>query len=122
MAATHTAQGLATVIYPVGELQRARDWYAAAFQQQPYFDQPFYVGFNVAGYELGLMPQEGGTASSASAAGRGAGGVAYWRFASLDDAHRHFIDAGAVAVSAPQDVGEGSRWRLSPTRSATPSA
>ncbi|MDP3909203.1 MAG: hypothetical protein Q8Q14_02335 [Gemmatimonadales bacterium] len=23
---------------------------------QPYFDEPFYVGFNVGGYELGLNP------------------------------------------------------------------
>ena len=49
-------KGLATVIYHVPDLDRAKLWYAAAFQQQPYFDQPFYVGFNVGGYELGLDP------------------------------------------------------------------
>ena len=49
-------QGLGTVIYHVADLDRAKTWYAAAFGQQPYFDQPFYVGFNIAGYELGLDP------------------------------------------------------------------
>ena len=47
-------EGLGTVIYHVPDLDRAKAWYEAAFQQKPYFDQPFYVGFNIAGYELGL--------------------------------------------------------------------
>jgi catechol 2,3-dioxygenase-like lactoylglutathione lyase family enzyme len=53
--------GLATVIYRVSDLERAKAWYSAAFQQQPYFDQPFYVGFNIAGYELGFNPIRRGT-------------------------------------------------------------
>lgn len=93
-------KGLATVIYHVPDLDSAKAWYAAAFQQQPYFDQPFYVGFNVGGYELGLDP--GGKKSS----GPG-GSVAYWRVAVLDDAIRHFEGAGARLVSPLQDVGDG---------------
>jgi predicted enzyme related to lactoylglutathione lyase len=91
--------GLGTVIYPVSDLARAKAWYATAFQQQPYFDQPFYVGFNIAGYELGLDP-------SPSEAGAG-GGVAYWRVEAIDAAVEHFLKAGASLVSAAQDVGEG---------------
>ena len=49
-------KGLGTVIYHVPDLSRAKAWYVSAFQQPPYFDQPFYVGFNIAGYELGLDP------------------------------------------------------------------
>src|SRR5215216_3984169 len=49
-------KGLATVIYHVTDLDQAKTWYSTAFQQTPYFDQPFYVGFNIAGYELGLDP------------------------------------------------------------------
>ena len=49
-------KGLATVIYGVTDLEKAKAWYASAFQQAPYFDQPFYVGFNIGGYELGLDP------------------------------------------------------------------
>src|SRR5690606_32281912 len=49
-------RGLATVIYPTPDLARAKDWYAKAFGFEPYFDQPFYVGFEIAGYELGLLP------------------------------------------------------------------
>jgi catechol 2,3-dioxygenase-like lactoylglutathione lyase family enzyme len=49
-------QGLRTVIYRVPDLTRAKAWYSEAFGIQPYFDEPFYVGFNIGGYELGLDP------------------------------------------------------------------
>ena len=48
--------GLRTAIYPVSDITRARDWYAQVVGCQPYFDQPFYVGFAVGGFELGLLP------------------------------------------------------------------
>jgi predicted enzyme related to lactoylglutathione lyase len=93
--------GLATVIYHVPDLDRAKAWYASAFQQQPYFDQPFYVGFNIGGYELGLHPDESGTR-----AGRG-GVVAYWRVPEIESAVRQFLSSGATVAEAVQDVGEG---------------
>src|SRR2546430_1438641 len=48
--------GLRTVFYRVGDLERAKKGYASAFGVPPYFDEPFYVGFNIGGYELGLDP------------------------------------------------------------------
>ena len=95
-------KGLGTVIYPVTDLTRAKEWYAAAFQQQAYFDQPFYVGFNIAGYELGLDPNQ-----PVTGAGRGGGGVAYWRVGEIESAVQHFVAAGATSVAPIQDVGDG---------------
>ena len=94
-------QGLGTVIYHVTDLARAKVWYAAAFQQEPYFDQPFYVGFNIAGYELGLDPNQ-----TLNQAGRG-GVVAYWRVPNIERAVEHFVSAGAIVTAPAQDVGEG---------------
>jgi len=37
-------EGLRTVIYPVADLTRATTWYSALLGQEPYFDEPFYVG------------------------------------------------------------------------------
>jgi predicted enzyme related to lactoylglutathione lyase len=92
-------QGLATAIYHVSDLQRAKAWYSAAFQQRPYFDEPFYVGFNIAGYELGLNPNH-------AVARPGPGGtIAYWRVADIHAASRHFVSVGATLVSDVQDVG-----------------
>jgi predicted enzyme related to lactoylglutathione lyase len=94
-------QGLATVIYHVPDLERAKAWYTKAFDKRPYFDQPFYVGFNIGGFELGLDPNP-----ESSAPGRG-GVVAYWRVPAIESAVEHFVAAGAAIVSAVQDVGGG---------------
>ena len=96
-------KGLATVIYHVPDLARAKAWYAAAFQQQPYFDEPFYVGFNIGGYELGLDPD-----TSSAVPGPG-GSDAYWRVDHLDAGLRHFQEAGATLIAGAQDVGGGIR-------------
>ena len=94
-------KGLGTVIYQVPNLDRAKAWYSSVFGQAPYFDEPFYVGFNIGGYELGLHPEgESGKA--------GAGGaVAYWRVDEIDQIVARFVAAGATVRSALQDVGDG---------------
>lgn len=95
--------GLGTVIYHVPDLGVAKAWYARAFQQEPYFDQPFYVGFNIAGYELGLDPNP-------TAGKPGPGGcVAYWRVNEITTAVKAFTDCGASIAVPVQDVGEGIR-------------
>lgn len=97
--------GLRTVIYPARELERAKSWYAQALGIEPYFDQPFYVGFNVGGFELGLDPNEpAGPAGDAAAA---PGPVAYW---GVDDARKSFerwLSLGAEKVSEVREVGGG---------------
>ena len=47
--------GLRTVIYPAPDLSAAKAWWTAFVGQAPYFDEPFYVGFSLGGYELGLL-------------------------------------------------------------------
>ena len=49
--------GLRTAIYPVNDLAKAKDWYSQVLKMEPYFDEPFYVGFQVGGFELGLLPK-----------------------------------------------------------------
>lgn len=94
---------LMTAIYPVPDLARGKAWYAEAFGVQPYFDQPFYVGFNVAGYELGLLP-----ASDTEQPGN-RGVVAYWGVADADATFARLVALGATAVSPVADVGDGIR-------------
>ena len=50
--------GLRTVIYHVPDLAQAKAWYSRVLEREPYFDQPFYVGYEVGGFELGLQPDE----------------------------------------------------------------
>jgi predicted enzyme related to lactoylglutathione lyase len=49
-------QGLRTAIYPTPDLARGKEWYRQVLGRDPYFDEPFYVGFSVGGFELGLIP------------------------------------------------------------------
>jgi len=91
--------GLRTVIYHVPDLDRAKRWYSQAFGVQPYFDEPFYVGFNVGGYELGLNPDIADVPP-----GKG-GAVSYWGVADVEAAVRQFTQAGATVTTAVQDVG-----------------
>jgi predicted enzyme related to lactoylglutathione lyase len=90
--------GLRTAIYHVPDLKRAKDWYTAAFGVKPYYDEPYYVGFNVGGFELGLDPDPG------SKPGPG-GSVAYWGVQNIDAAFNQFVKAGGKPISVPRDVG-----------------
>jgi catechol 2,3-dioxygenase-like lactoylglutathione lyase family enzyme len=63
--------GVTHLHYKVADLAKAKDWYSRVLQIEPYFDEPFYVGFNVAGYELGLQPDD----NAAALAGRRRGHV-----------------------------------------------
>ena len=93
--------GLRTVIYRVGDIDRAKAWYRDAFEVEPYFDQPFYVGFQVGGFELGLDPDLG-----EGQPGPG-GSTAYWGVDEIASAFDRMVKLGASAVSPPKDVGGG---------------
>jgi predicted enzyme related to lactoylglutathione lyase len=93
--------GLRTVIYVVPDIARGRDWYAGVVGYEPYFDEPFYVGFDVGGFELGVMPEEG-----ESRAGSG-GVVAYWGVEDASAGLRHLLDHGATLRTEAEDVGGG---------------
>ena len=94
--------GLRTVIYRGPDLARAKDWYTDVLGFPPYFEEPFYVGFNVGGYELGLDPNATGAAEMA-------GAVAYWGVTNAEEAFRRLLSLGAKECSGLQDVGEGIR-------------
>lgn len=96
-------QGLRTVIYHVPDLERAKVWYSTILGKAPYFDQPFYAGFSVGGYELGLDPDPG------SGAAGGGGPTTYWGVSNVDEALARLLELGAGPHSAVQDVGDGIR-------------
>ncbi len=91
--------GLRTVIYPAPDLESSKAWFTAVLGFEPYFDEPFYVGFEVGGYELALDPN----------AEPGAGPVTYWGVPDADAALARLLEAGAKPRSAVQEVGGGIR-------------
>lgn len=98
---TSSMLGLRTVVYMVNDIEQAKNWYTQAFGIEPYFDEPYYVGFNIRGYELGLMPSEKGQ--------RTANVIAYWGTEDLDATFERLKKMGATEVDGISDVGGGIR-------------
>ena len=103
MSAVPRVLGLRTVIHHVPDLARARAWYAEAFGVAPYFDEPFYVGFQIGGFELGLDPD-----CSRVQPGEG-GSAAYWGVADVTATTNAFVAAGATVLEPVREVGGGIR-------------
>ena len=93
--------GLRTAIYYVPTIKKARDWYAEILGKKPYFDTPFYVGFDVGGFELGLHPGRAGTKK------HNEGVVVYWGVTNASRSLRRLLRLGAKAHAAIADVGGG---------------
>lgn len=94
-----TFQGLRTVVFQVADLDAAKRWYAEATGLQPYFDTPYYVGFEVGGYELGLHPGAPGVGGS----------CVYFGVDDADVAHARLVALGATVRQAVTEVGGGIR-------------
>ena len=94
---TVALEGLRTVIYPAPELDAAKRWWADLLGQEPYFDEAFYVGFEVGGYELGLLPS----------ADPAEGALTYWGVDDVPAAVAAALAAGATEHTPAADVGDG---------------
>jgi predicted enzyme related to lactoylglutathione lyase len=90
--------GLRTVIYHAPDLAKAKAWYSTAFNVAPYFDELFYVGFEIGGFELGLDPDVAGVYVGNNA-------VAYWGVADIEEAYARLLDRGAESRQPVKDVG-----------------
>lgn len=91
-----TILGLRTVGYKAKDIIKAKEWYTKAFDTEPYFDEPFYVGFNIAGYELGLQPDD---------SVKGDNILTYWGVEDINAEYERFLSLGAREHEAPQNVG-----------------
>lgn len=91
--------GLRTAIYRVSDLNSAKEWYAGVFETQPYFDQPFYIGFDIGGFELGLQPEDVAVTDKKESV------VAYWGVNDVQKEYDRFIASGATEHEKPTEVG-----------------
>mgnify|MGYP000940892962 CR=1 FL=1 len=90
--------GLRSVIYPAADLAAAKSWYSRLLGVAPYFDEPFYVGFSVGGFELGLIPD--GTPGVA-------GAQPLWGVDNAVRAFEKLLQLGASPLEPVTEVGEG---------------
>lgn len=97
---SNTILGLRTVIYPAPDLAAAKRWYGEVLGAKPYYDEPFYVGFTVGGFELGLIPD---------AVPGTTGPQPLWGVADLVAAHSRLVELGAKPLDPVVEVGAGIR-------------
>ena len=88
--------GLRTLIYPTNDLDTDKDWWSDTLGIKPYFDQPFYVGFDVGGYELGLDPNANMTD----------GPRTYFGVDNVNEAVDHFVRRGCVIHEPVTETGD----------------
>jgi predicted enzyme related to lactoylglutathione lyase len=94
-----STQGIKIVLHPVSDLERAKAVYTALLGIPPQADSSYYVGFDVAGQHIGLVPS-GGPQSMTSP-------VAYWDVPDIEAKLAEVTAAGATVNEPPRDVGGG---------------
>ena len=94
-----STEGIKTVLHPVSDLEKAKPVYAALLGTPPQHDAPYYVGFDVAGQHIGLVP--GGGAQGMTSP------VAYWHVPDIEAKLAEVTAAGATLKESPRDVGNG---------------
>jgi predicted enzyme related to lactoylglutathione lyase len=91
--------GIQTVLHPVSDLEAAKAVYTALLGIKPQADSPYYVGFEAAGQQIGLVP--GGAKQGMTSP------VAYWHVQDIEAKLAEVTAAGATVKESPHDVGGG---------------
>jgi predicted enzyme related to lactoylglutathione lyase len=94
-----SVQGIKTVLYPVSDVEKAKVVYTALLGIAPQADSSYYVGFDVAGQHIGLLPGGGPQGLTSP--------VAYWHVDDIEGKLAELTAAGATIEQAPNEVGGG---------------
>jgi predicted enzyme related to lactoylglutathione lyase len=96
---TSPVQGIKTVLHPVSDVEQAKVVYTALLGIEPQTDSPYYVGYDVAGQHIGLVPGGGPQGLTSP--------VAYWHVDDIDQKVAELTAAGATVRDAANEVGGG---------------
>ena len=93
------SKGIQTILFPVENADSAKALFIKLLGADPIADTPYYVGFKVAGQDIGLVP--GGHAQGMP------GPVAHLHVDDIKASHQQVLDAGGQTVVDVRDVGNG---------------
>jgi predicted enzyme related to lactoylglutathione lyase len=96
-----TTQGIKTVLHPVSDLAKAKEVYTALLGVAPQNDTEYYVGFDVGGQHIGLVPGGGPQGLTSP--------VTYWEVPDIEAKLAEVSAAGAIVKDPATDVGGGRR-------------
>lgn len=92
-------QGIKIVLHPVSDLAAAKAVYTALLGIAPQADADYYVGYDVAGQHIGLVP--GGASQGMTTP------VAYWQVPDIEAKLAEVTAAGAIVKEPARNVGGG---------------
>ncbi len=94
-----TTEGIKIVLHPVSDLAAAKAVYTALLGMPPTSDSEYYVGYEAAGQQIGLVPGGGPQGMTSP--------VAYWRVPDIEAKLAEVTAAGATVKEPAHDVGGG---------------
>lgn len=92
-------EGVKIVLHPVSDLEAAKAIYSALLGLEPQADAPYYVGYDIAGQHVGLVPKGGPQAMSSP--------VAYWKVPDIEKKLEEVAQAGGIVRDPVREVGGG---------------
>src|SRR6476646_1452792 len=94
-----SVQGIKTVLHPVSDVEKAKAVYTALLGVAPQADSEYYVGFDVAGQHIGLLPGGGPQGLTSP--------VTYWEVPDIEAKLAEVTAAGATVKDPANHVGGG---------------
>jgi len=88
--------GIKTILYPVKDLTQAKKLYGELVGKKPDADSAYYVGYNVEGQHIGLVPESASPAT---------GAVAYWHVRDIRQSLKLLLESGATTHQEIKNVG-----------------
>jgi predicted enzyme related to lactoylglutathione lyase len=89
-------QGIKTIIYPVTDINRAKQFYSVLLEVEPFVDSAYYVGFQIGDQQIGLDPN-----------GHKEGMTGYFNVSDINKSLQSLVDAGAQILEEIKNVGGG---------------
>jgi predicted enzyme related to lactoylglutathione lyase len=88
-------QNIKLIVYPVKDIEKAKEFYGKFLDAEPYVASPYYVGYRVGDQEVGLDPNSK------------VGPIAYTDVKDAKSALQAMVKVGAVVVQDVKEVGGG---------------
>ncbi|GIG90543.1 VOC family protein [Plantactinospora endophytica] len=94
--------GVRTILYPVRNLAEAKELFTRLAGRGPVADSPYYVGYDLDGQHIGLVPN-GHDAQNMT------GATAFWHVDDIEASVKMVLDAGGTTQQEIHEVGNGRR-------------
>jgi predicted enzyme related to lactoylglutathione lyase len=86
------------IVYPVADLEAAKDFFGELVRSDPYADSAYYVGYKSGATEIGLVP---------AASAKQPGALVYWNTDDIAASVKSLLAKGGTVMQDVTDVGYG---------------